>query len=184
VPRLSEPVRHALDAGGAVVALESTIIAHGLPRPRNLEVARELEAAVAAAGAVPATIALLDGEPHIGLDEDGLRAIAAAETRELEARVAIFGSAPDVTGRTVIVVDDGLATGATMRVAVGAVREAGAAYVMAAAPVGAPGACRELERLADLVVCPRRPDPFRAVGEHYRDFAQVSDDAVLALLGR
>ena len=71
---LSEPVREALDAGGAVVALESTIIAHGLPRPRNLAVARELEDAVRAAGAVPATIAVLDGEPRIGLDEDELRA--------------------------------------------------------------------------------------------------------------
>ena len=69
VPTLSEPVRQALDAGGAVVALESTIIAHGLPRPRNLAVAREIEAAVRAAGAVPATIAVLDGEPRIGLDD-------------------------------------------------------------------------------------------------------------------
>jgi predicted phosphoribosyltransferase len=69
-----------------------------------------------------------------------------------------------------------------MRAAAIAVRGAGAADVLVAAPVGAAGACRELAEVADLVVCPRRPDPFRAVGEHYRDFAQLDDDDVLALL--
>ena len=68
---LSEPVRQALDAGGAVVALESTIIAHGLPRTRNLAVARELEDAVRAAGAVPATIAVLGGERQVADAELG-----------------------------------------------------------------------------------------------------------------
>ena len=77
--RLSEEVREALSSGGAVVALESTIIAHGLPRPRNLDVARELEAEVRSTGAVPATIAVLDGEVRVGLDDDGLRRIAGAD---------------------------------------------------------------------------------------------------------
>jgi pseudouridine-5'-phosphate glycosidase len=86
VPTLSEPVRQALDAGGAVVALESTIIAHGLPRPRNLEVARQLEAAVAAAGAVPATIAVLEGEARVGLDEEGLARIANDDMAKLSVR--------------------------------------------------------------------------------------------------
>ncbi len=172
---VAAPVAEALGVGLAVLVVRKL----GAPGQPELAVG-----AIATLGDHVVRVTNDDVVRQIGLDEDGLRAIAAAETRELEARVAIFGSAPDVTGRTVIVVDDGLATGATMRAAVGAVREAGAAYVMAAAPVGAPGACRELERLADLVVCPRRPDPFRAVGEHYRDFAQVSDDEVLALLGR
>lgn len=121
---------------------------------------------------------------QVGLSESELDRIVAVETRKLAQRVARFGAAPPVDGRTVIVVDDGLATGATMRVAVTAVRSAGARMVVAAAPVGAVGACRDLERLADQVICPRRPDPFRAVGEHYRDFAQVKDAAVLRLLGR
>jgi pseudouridine-5'-phosphate glycosidase len=73
---IAEEVAAALAAGGPVVALESTIISHGLPRPRNLEVARELEATVRAGGAVPATIALLDGVVRIGLDEGGLRRLA------------------------------------------------------------------------------------------------------------
>ena len=73
---MSEEVREAIDARRPVVALESTIIAHGLPRPRNLQVALELEAAVRREGAVPATIAVLDGRPRVGLDKEQLERIA------------------------------------------------------------------------------------------------------------
>jgi pseudouridine-5'-phosphate glycosidase len=72
-------VSDALSAGRPVVALESTIISHGLPRPDNLRIAREFEAAVRQAGAVPATIAVVDGEPHVGLDDDALEAVASRE---------------------------------------------------------------------------------------------------------
>ena len=116
VPTLSEPVRQALDAGGAVVALESTIIAHGLPRPRNLEVARELEAAVAAAGAVPATIAVLDGEPHIGLDEDGLARIATADMAKLSVRDLPLAAARGADGATTVAATAHLAARAGIRV--------------------------------------------------------------------
>jgi pseudouridine-5'-phosphate glycosidase len=74
--RIAAEVAETLGAGGPVVALESTIITHGLPRPRNLEIARQLEAAVREAGAVPATIAMVAGEARVGLDEHGLRAVA------------------------------------------------------------------------------------------------------------
>ncbi|MFD9123949.1 pseudouridine-5'-phosphate glycosidase [Kitasatospora sp. NPDC059571] len=94
--RLSPEVADALAAGAPVVALESTIIAHGLPRPRNLQVARELEEAVRAGGAVPATIAVLDGVPHIGLDKDGLERIA--EDRSLR-KLGFRELAPAVAGR-------------------------------------------------------------------------------------
>ena len=77
--RMHEEVSDALASGRPVVALESTIISHGLPRPRNLEVAREIEAAVRSAGAVPATIALVSGEVRIGLDDAALEAIAGGE---------------------------------------------------------------------------------------------------------
>ena len=77
--RIHEEVREALAAGRPVVALESTIISHGLPRPRNLEVAREIEGAVRSAGAVPATIAVVAGEARIGLDDAALEAIAAGD---------------------------------------------------------------------------------------------------------
>src|SRR5918995_1362017 len=77
--RIADEVSEALAAGRPVVALESTIISHGLPRPRNLEVAREIEAAVRVAGAVPATIALVAGEVRVGLDDAALEAIAGGE---------------------------------------------------------------------------------------------------------
>jgi pseudouridylate synthase len=77
--RIAPEVAEAVAGGQPVVALESTLIAHGLPAPRNLEVARELETVVRDAGAVPATIAVVDGEPRIGLDSAGLEAIAAGE---------------------------------------------------------------------------------------------------------
>jgi pseudouridylate synthase len=116
VPTLSEPVRQALDAGGAVVALESTIIAHGLPRPRNLEVARELEDAVRAAGAVPATIAVLGGVPHVGLDEDGLRRIATTDMAKLSVRDLPLAAARGADGATTVAATAHLAARAGIRV--------------------------------------------------------------------
>jgi pseudouridylate synthase len=116
VATLSEPVRQALDAGGAVVALESTIIAHGLPRPRNLAVARELEDAVRAAGAVPATIAVLDGEPHVGLDEDGLRRIATTDMAKLSVRDLPLAAARGADGATTVAATAHLAAQAGIRV--------------------------------------------------------------------
>jgi pseudouridylate synthase len=113
---LSEPVRQALDAGGAVVALESTIIAHGLPRPRNLEVARELEDAVRAAGAVPATIAVLGGVPHVGLDEDGLRRIATTDMAKLSVRDLPLAAARGADGATTVAATAHLAARAGIRV--------------------------------------------------------------------
>src|SRR4051812_50124861 len=77
--RIHDEVAEALAAGRPVVALESTIISHGLPRPRNVSVAREIEAAVRSGGAVPATIAVVGGEVRIGLDDAGLEVIAAGE---------------------------------------------------------------------------------------------------------
>ncbi|WP_375260204.1 pseudouridine-5'-phosphate glycosidase, partial [Citreimonas sp.] len=78
LPRLSAPVRDALKAGRPVVALESTIITHGMPRPRNLDVAREIEATVREAGAEPATIAVIDGALWVGLNDDQLVQLAEA----------------------------------------------------------------------------------------------------------
>jgi pseudouridylate synthase len=116
VPTLTESVRQALDAGGAVVALESTIIAHGLPRPRNLAVARELEAAVRAAGAVPATIAVLDGDPRIGLDEDGLERIASTDMAKLSVRDLPLATARGADGATTVAATAHLAAHAGIRV--------------------------------------------------------------------
>jgi predicted phosphoribosyltransferase len=89
---------------------------------------------------------------------------------------------PGLRDRVVVLVDDGLATGSTMKAAVQAVRAQSPARVVVAVPVGAPQTCRELATLADEVVCPRMPPDFSAVGEWYEDFSPTSDDEVRTLL--
>jgi pseudouridylate synthase len=116
VTRVSDEVREAIADGTGVVALESTIIAHGLPRPRNLEVARELEASVRAAGAVPATIAMLDGEVHVGLEDWGLRRIAGHEVAKLSVRDLALAAARRANGATTVASTAHLAAAAGIRV--------------------------------------------------------------------
>jgi pseudouridylate synthase len=116
VPHVSDEVREAIADGTGVVALESTIIAHGLPRPRNAEVARELEASVRAAGAVPATIAMLDGEVHIGLEDWGLRRIAGHEVAKLSVRDLALAAARRANGATTVASTAHLAAAAGIRV--------------------------------------------------------------------
>jgi pseudouridine-5'-phosphate glycosidase len=114
---VSEEVREAVDARRPVVALESTIIAHGLPRPRNLQVALELEAAVRAEGAVPATIAVLDGRPHIGLDEKQVERIANEDgIRKLGHRDLALAVAAGASGATTVSATALLAARAGIRV--------------------------------------------------------------------
>jgi pseudouridylate synthase len=116
VVNVSDEVREGLADGTGVVALESTIIAHGLPRPRNLEIARELEAEVRAAGAVPATIAMLDGEVHVGLEDWGLRRIAGHEVAKLSVRDLALAAARRANGATTVASTAHLAAAAGIRV--------------------------------------------------------------------
>jgi pseudouridylate synthase len=116
VTHVSDEVRDAIADGLGVVALESTIIAHGLPRPRNLEVARELEASVRAAGAVPATIAMLDGEVHVGLEGWGLRRIAGHEVAKLSVRDLALAAVRRANGATTVASTAHLAAAAGIRV--------------------------------------------------------------------
>jgi predicted phosphoribosyltransferase len=116
-----------------------------------------------------------------GLGRDVIDAIAAEEQQELERRERLYRGdrePPPVAGRVVILVDDGLATGSTMKAAVEAVRLLGPARVVVAVPVGAAETCRDLAQRADEVVCARTPEPFSAVGLWYHDFAQTSDEQV------
>ncbi len=120
-----------------------------------------------------------------GVPDSVIEAVAARELQRIEQQEAIYRHAAPVTeltDRVVIVVDDGIATGATMAAAVEAVRLHGAARVIAAAPVGAREARARLERVADDVVLVSEPEPFHAVGAWYRDFSEVSDDEVRAAL--
>ncbi len=182
------PLVLALPRGGVPVAVP---VARALAAELSVLVVRKLgspgqpELAVGAIAMIGERVVRVLNDQwvrRLGLSAERLSTMVDTETEEIRARATMFGTTPSVAGRTVIVVDDGLATGATMRAAVTAVRSADAAYVLVAAPVGAAGACRDLAEVADLVVCPRQPHPFRAVGEHYRDFAQLNDDDVLALL--
>ena len=124
----------------------------------------------------------------LDLPPEWIEAIEAKELRELERRERAYRGdrpPPDVTGRTVILVDDGLATGSTMLAAVEAVRQDDPARLVVAVPVAAPEACEALRAVADEVVCVLTPQPFYAVGAWYEDFSQTSDDEeVRALLER
>jgi len=116
-----------------------------------------------------------------------VESVTARETAELQRREQAYRDGrppPELRGRVVILVDDGLATGATMRAAVAALRQLGAAKIVVAVPVGAADTCRELEEEVDETVCAMAPDWFQAVGQFYEDFSQTSDDEVRELLAR
>ena len=116
-----------------------------------------------------------------------VEAVVQRERAELARRERLYRGdrePPPVQGRTVIVVDDGLATGATMRAAVAAIRKLRPASLVVAVPVGARETCEQLRREADEVVCAAQPAPFRAVGLWYREFPQSTDEEVKTLLAR
>lgn len=124
-----------------------------------------------------------DEARSLGVRETDLRALAREEHARLCERRGLYGGrAPDLHGRIVILVDDGVATGATMLAAVRAARAAGAAEVVVAAPVAAPDAAQRLSQEADAAVFLHTPHGFLAVGQYYEDFGQVEDDEVRALL--
>jgi predicted phosphoribosyltransferase len=180
----------ALPRGGVPVAAE---IARALDVPFDVFVVRKLgvpgheELAMGAIASGGVRLLNDDVVEPLGIPASVIDSVARQEQIELERREELYrgNRAPiGLAGKTVILVDDGLATGSTMRAAVMAVRQQHPARVIVAAPVGAPETCAALAREADEVVCVRMPTPFVAVGQWYRDFTPTSDHEVRALLDK
>ncbi|HEY0962910.1 MAG TPA: phosphoribosyltransferase [Pseudomonadales bacterium] len=124
---------------------------------------------------------------RLGVSDGAVQRVVAREAEELQRRNRQYRNArplPQLDGQTVILVDDGLATGASMRVAVQSVRNAGAREIVVAVPVGPASTCAGLAELAIKVVCPWQPEPFQGVGQWYDDFTQTGDDEVRTLLAQ
>lgn len=177
LPRGGVPV--AAEVAGALDAPLDVLVVRKVGWPAQPEVAL---AAIASGGAMvtnPQVLAVA------GIDPDELEALAAQERRELERRERAYrsGRGPlDVAGKAVLVVDDGLATGATMLAALAALRTLGAGKLAVAVPVGSPEAVRRCGEMADEVTCLLTPRDFGAVGVYYERFPQVADDEVRHLL--
>jgi predicted phosphoribosyltransferase len=179
-----------LPRGGVPVAYE---VAKRLRAPLDVFVVRKLgvpgfeelaAGAIASGGVRVLNEDVVRAIPHA---EEAIEAVTAKETAELERREQIYRAgrpAPDLRDRVAVLVDDGLATGATMRAAVKALRESGAAKIIVAVPVGPPDTCHEIEEQADETICLSTPAFFQAVGQYYEDFSQTSDEDVRELLAR
>jgi predicted phosphoribosyltransferase len=116
-----------------------------------------------------------------------IEAVAASEQQELARRERLYRGErppPDIRGRTVILVDDGLATGATMLAAIKALRQQRPARIVVAVPTGSPETCEQLKKKADDIICAITPEPFHAVGLWYEEFSQTTDEEVRDLLAR
>lgn len=172
--------------GGVPVA---RVIAERLGAPLDVLVVRKLgipwapEVAFGALG--PAGVRVLNDAVARQLGTDDIAEVERREQAELERREKLYraGRPPlDLTGRTAVIVDDGLATGATARAAVQVARQLGARRVVVAVPVGSQEAYEMLASEADQVICAQRPPAFTAVGAYYDDFHEVSDDEVTEAL--
>src|SRR5438445_3876086 len=180
----------ALPRGGVPVAAE---VARALEAPLDVFVVRKLgvpgheELAMGAIASGGVRVLNEDVVRPLRIPGDVIDAVAAEEQQELERRERAYRGdrpAPDVRGRAVILVDDGLATGSTMRAAVAALRQQRPARIVVAVPVGAAETCAEFQAEADETICARTPEPFYAVGLWYDDFSQTTDEEVHDLLER
>lgn len=180
----------ALPRGGVPVAFH---VAEALGAPLDVFIVRKLgvpgheELAMGAIASGGVRVLNQEVLRYVPVPQAKIDEVAAREQRELERRERSYrGSRPplDVKGRTVIIVDDGLATGSTMRAAVRALKAMEPVAVIVAVPVAARQTCNEFRAEVDDIVCLRTPEPFDAVGLWYRDFSQTEDDEVHELLER
>src|SRR6195256_5187343 len=171
----------ALPRGGVPVAYE---VARALRAPLDVFVVRKLgvpgyeELAMGAVATGGVRVLNEQLVKRLGIPDHLIDAVAAREQQELARRERLYRGGrptPDVRGRTVILVDDGLATGATMSAAIAALRELRPARIVVAVPTASPETCEEMRSKADDVICAITPEPFNAVGRWYRDFSQTTD---------
>jgi predicted phosphoribosyltransferase len=175
LPRGGVPVAH--EVANALSAPLDVFIVRKLGYPGHPEFAM---GAIASGG-----VRVMKVLPGMRPSDQAIEEVVADEMEELRRREVLYRGrrpAPALRGRSVIVVDDGLATGATMEAAVQALRRHEPRLICVAVPVGARDSCETLATLADKVVCPAQPEPFRAVSLWYRDFPQTSDEEVRQLL--
>jgi putative phosphoribosyl transferase len=180
----------ALPRGGVPVAYE---VARHLHAPLDVFLVRKLglpgheELAMGAIATGGVRVLNEDVVRALGIPEDIIESVASKEQQELERRERIYrGNRPpvDLRDRIIILVDDGLATGSSMRAAVAALRQQGPGRIVIVVPIGALQTCRELREEADEVVCLYTPEPFHAVGLWYENFSQTTDQEVHDLLER
>jgi putative phosphoribosyl transferase len=180
----------ALPRGGVPVAFE---VAQALGTPLDVFLVRKLglpgheEFAIGAIASGGVRVLNQDTLREYGVSREQVEAVIETEERELERRERRYRGDrpfPYVAGRTVILIDDGLATGSTMRAAVAALRQERRARVIVAVPTAPPETCDELRAIVDDMVCLMTPDPFYAVGLWYEDFSQTTDEEVRELLDR
>jgi predicted phosphoribosyltransferase len=180
----------ALPRGGVPVAYE---VAAALGAPLDVFLVRKLgvpgreELAMGALASGGVRVLNADVTTALGITERELESVTAAEAAELARREQAYRGgrpAPDVRGRTVFLVDDGLATGSTMRAAVAALRQRGPRRLVVAVPVSAPETCEALRPLVDEIVCARTPEPMFAVGVWYEDFSPTTGEELRDLLAR
>ncbi len=178
----------ALPRGGVPVGYE---VARALGVPMDVFIVRKLgvpgheELAMGAIASGGIRVMNDDVLRYVPVSKNAIEAVSARELTELARRERSYrGSKPplDVSGKMVIVVDDGLATGSTMRAAVRALRQEKAGSIIVAVPVAARETCEDFFREVDDIVCLRKPDPFQAVGLWYDDFSQTTDEEVHKLL--
>jgi putative phosphoribosyl transferase len=184
----SDVVVLALPRGGVPIAYE---VAEALGAPLDLFLVRKLgtpgHRELAMGAIASGGVRVLNDEVvrWLGIPESAIDEVAREEQRELERREQLYreGRVPaPLENRVVILVDDGLATGSTMRAAVRAVKAQRPARIVVAVPVGARDTCAELSTIADEVICARMPEPFSAVGQWYLNFDQTTDEEVKQLL--
>jgi len=180
----------ALPRGGVPIAYE---IAQRLNAALDLMLVRKLgvpgHEELAMGAIAPGGTQVLNDEVirGLGISKETIDQVAAVELHELRRRERAYRGerpAPRIQGRCIILVDDGLATGATMRAAIAVVRQQQPSEIVVAVPVAPPDTVAALRQEADAVICPATPEPFLGIGRWYEDFAQVTDEDVRALLER